>query len=89
MPNTICWTQPATVLATALLSLTGRATGSYEQRPAFICPQVVEYTLKEQRRLAEKVDALTEVSASIDWFANHMVLVRQLRVCQYQIHVLF
>ena len=82
MPNVRCWTQRAAVLATAMISLTGCATGSSEQRSAFVCPPVVAYTREEQRRVADEVDTLPEGSVIVDWLADYMVLRGQLRVCR-------
>ena len=40
------------------------------------------YTLEEQRRVAEEVEALPEGSVIVDWLADYMVLRSQLRACQ-------
>lgn len=80
MPNVRCWTQPAAVLATVMILLTGCTTGSFEQRSASICPPVVAYTLEEQRRVAEEVEAMPEDSVIVDWLADYTVLRGQLRV---------
>lgn len=77
-----CWTQPAIVLATVMILLTGCATGSSEQRSASVCPPVVAYTREERRRVAEEVDALPEGSVIVGWLADYMVLRGQLRVCR-------
>ena len=89
MLNVRCWTQPAAVLATVMISLTGCATGSSEQRSASACPPVVAYTLEEQRRVAEEVEVLPEGSVIVDWLADYTVLRGQLRVCQQDVHALF
>ena len=65
-----------------MISLTGCATGSSEQRSAFVCPPVVAYTREEQRRVADEVDTLPEGSVIVDWLADYMVLRGQLRVCK-------
>ena len=72
-----------------MISLTGCATGSSEQRSASVCPPVVEYTREEQRRVADEVDVLPEGSVIVDWLADYTVLRGQLRVCQQDVHVLF
>jgi len=81
MPNARCWTQPAAVLATAMILLTGCAKGSSEQRSASVCPPVVAYNREEQRRVADEVDALPEGGVIVDWLADYMVLRGQLRAC--------
>ena len=65
-----------------MISLTGCATGSSEQRSASVCPPVVEYTREEQRRAADEVDTLPKSSVIVDWLADYMVLRGQLHVCQ-------
>nr|WP_108483534.1 hypothetical protein [Oceaniglobus ichthyenteri] len=80
--NARCWTKPAAVLATAMISLTGCATGSSEHLSTSVCPPVLAYTLEEQRRVADEVDALPEGSVIVGWLADYMVLRGQLRVCQ-------
>jgi len=65
-----------------MILLTGCTTGSSEQRSVSVCPPVVEYTLEEQRRVADEVDALPEGSAIVGWLADYTVLRGQLRVCQ-------
>lgn len=82
MPNVRCWTKPAAVLATAMISLTGCATGSSEQRSNSVCPPVVAYNREEQRRVADEIDALPEGSVIAGWLADYMVLRGQLRVCK-------
>lgn len=72
-----------------MILLTGCTTGSSEQRSASVCPPVVAYTLEEQRRVADEVDALPEGSVIVGWLADYMVLRGQLRVCQQDVNALF
>lgn len=64
-----------------MISLTGCATGSSEQRRASACPPVVAYTLEEQRRVADEVDALLEGSVIVGWLADYTVLRGQVQAC--------
>ena len=54
--------------------LIGHTTGSSEQRSASACPPVVAYTLEEQRRVADEVDALLVCSVIVGWLADYTVL---------------
>jgi len=43
---------------------------------------VVEYSLEEQRRMADELAALPDGSFIVGWLTDYAVLRRQVRACQ-------
>lgn len=65
MPNVRCSKRLLGVLAAAMISLSGCATGSSERWAGLVCPHVVEDSREEQRRMAEEIEALPEDSVIV------------------------
>jgi hypothetical protein len=49
---------------------------------AVVCPPVVEYSRKDQRHLADEVEALPEGSTIVEWLSDYAVLRAQLDDCR-------
>jgi len=75
-----CWTRPQTVLAIAMLLLSGCA-GVGSDTPPSACPPVVDYSRAEQARVADEVAALPEGAVIVGWLADYAVLREQARAC--------
>lgn len=83
MPNVRCLKRLLGVLAAAMISLSGCATGSSDRWAGLVCPPVVEYSREEQRRAADEVEALPEDSVIVGWLVDYAVLRGQVRsFCQ-------
>ena len=78
MLNVRCSKKPLGVLAAAMISLSGCATGSSERWAGFVCPPVVEYSREEQRRVADELAALPKDSVIVGWLADYTVLRAQI-----------
>lgn len=81
MPNVRCSKRLLGVLAAAMISLSGCATGSSERWAGLVCPPVIEDSREEQRRVADEVAALPDGSVIVDWLADYAVLRAQVRAC--------
>lgn len=60
--------------------LGGCATGSSEPQ-ASVCPPVVEYSLADQKRAAQEVDALPKGAFVTAMLSDYAVLRKQARHC--------
>ena len=78
--NARCWTPPraALVIATIFLSGCERVDSN---RPASVCPPVVDYSRLEQAQVADEIAALPENARIVDWLADYAVLRAQVRAC--------
>lgn len=63
-----------------MLWLTGCATGSSDARAP--CPPVVEYTVADQARAANEVEALPEGAVIVRMLGDYAVLRDQARACR-------
>ena len=82
MLNVRCSKRLLGVLAAAMISLSGCATGSSERWAGSVCPPVVDYRREEQQRMAKEIEALSEDSVIVDWLAEYAVLRAQLEDCR-------
>lgn len=76
--NDRCWRPPRVALVIVTLFSSGCATAGFEAPPS-ACPPVVEYSRKEQARVAEDVARLPEGTAIIGWLVDYAVLREQVR----------
>lgn len=63
-----------------MLWLNGCATAGSETRA--LCPPVVEYTVEEQARAADEVEALPEGAVILRMLSDYAVLREQARACR-------
>lgn len=64
-----------------MIFLTGCAVVGFE-RPAGVCPPVVEHSRAEQARVAAELAALPEGAVIPEWLADYAVLRDQARACR-------
>ena len=81
MPSTArCSTLPPAALLIVMHWLTGCATGGSETRAP--CPPVVDYTVADQARTADEVEALPEGAVIVRMLSDYAVLRDQARACK-------
>ena len=78
--NARCWTPPAVVPKIAMLWLSACATGASNCRS--LCPPVVEYSITDQARAADEMDALPDGTTVVRMFNDYAVLRDQARACR-------
>lgn len=82
MPSTArCWTRLPAALAAAMIFLTACAMAVSDTPPS-ACPPIVEYSQKEQARVAQEVATLPNGAVIVAWLADYAVLRGQARACR-------
>lgn len=78
--NARCWTLPAAVPLIAMLWLTACAMAGSESKAP--CPPIVDYTMADQARAADEVEALLEGAVIVRMLGDYAVLRDQARACK-------
>ena len=78
--NARCWRLPPGALAAATIFLNACARVD-SNRPASVCPPVVDYSRVEQAQAADEIAAVPENARIVDWLADYAVLRAQVRAC--------
>ena len=76
-----CWRRRLVVLAIAVSSLAGCATGGSEEPAAAVCPPVVAYSAALQARAADELALLPRGSAIAEMLNDYAVMREQARAC--------
>ncbi len=76
-----CWTPPRVAPLIAMLWLAACATGGSD-RPARMCPLVVEYSQAEQARAADEIESLYNETEIIGRLSDYAVLRQQAQACR-------
>ena len=77
--NARCWMPQAAALLIAMLWLTACVMAGSDTRVP--CPPIVDYTMADQARAAEEVEALPEGAVIARMLSNYAVLRDQARAC--------
>ena len=77
--NAKCWTPPAAAPLIAMLWLTACAMAGSESKAP--CPPIVDYTMADQARAADEVEALLEGAVIVRMLSDYAVLRDQTRAC--------
>ena len=75
-----CWTPPAAAPLIAMLWLTACAMAGSESKAP--CPPIVDYTMADQARAADEVEALLEGAVIVRMLGDYAVLRDQARACR-------
>ena len=78
--NAKCWTPPAAAPLIAMLWLTACAMAGSESKAP--CPPIVDYTMADQARAADEVEALLEGAVIVRMLGDYAVLRDQARACR-------
>ena len=78
--NAKCWTPPAAAPLIAMLWLTACAMAGSESKAP--CPPIVDFTMADQARAADEVEALLEGAVIVRMLGDYAVLRDQARACR-------
>ena len=78
--NARCWTPPPAAPLIAMLWLTACAMAGSESKAP--CPPIVDYTMADQARAADEVEALPEGAVIVRMLGDYAVLRDQARACR-------